>query len=52
MRKFKGVVRTNKVGSGCEFEFETEDEATPEQIEEDARDAAFQHIEWHYDETA
>lgn len=50
MRKFKGVIRTDKVGSDCEFGFETEDGATPEQIEEDAREIAFQHIEWNYEE--
>ena len=36
MLKFKGSIRTNKVGSECEFEFAVSDNATPEQIEEAA----------------
>lgn len=48
MKKIKGSIRTDKVGSSCEFEFEMEDEATPEEIEEAARDAAFDMIDWGY----
>lgn len=50
MRTFTGVIRTDNVGSECEFEFEVEDDATPQQIEAEARDAAFDWIDWHYDE--
>lgn len=50
MRKFKGIISTNIVGSECEFEFEVEDDATEEDIEMEARDAAFNWISWEYDE--
>ena len=50
MRTFTGVIRTDNVGSECEFEFEVEDDATPEQIEFEAWEAAFNHIEWSYSE--
>lgn len=50
MRYFKGGVSTNLVGSDCSFEFEVEDDATEEEIEEIAREAAFDYIDWWYDE--
>lgn len=50
MRKFIGKISTSKIGSDCEFEFEVEDDATPQQIEAEARDAAFDWIDWYYDE--
>lgn len=50
MRKFEGCIATNKVGSGCHFEFEVDDDATLEEIEEIARETAFQEIEWWFDE--
>ena len=50
MRKFKGSICTNAVGSECEFEFEVRDDATEEQIEEEAREAAFNWVNWEYDE--
>lgn len=37
MRKFTGYIATNKVGSQCEFEFEMDDDATEEEIEEVAK---------------
>lgn len=46
MKTIKGYVRTNKVGSDCEFEFEVEDDCTDEEIEEEAREAMFEQIEW------
>ncbi|WP_169126103.1 DUF7167 family protein [Aromatoleum evansii] len=52
MRTFKGVIRTDIDGSDCEFEFEVADDATEEEIEVEARDAAFNHIEWSYKEAA
>lgn len=52
MRTFKGSISTNKFGSECEFEFETEDDATDDQIEELAREVAFEKIEWSYKEDA
>jgi hypothetical protein len=50
MRQFTGVIRTDKIGSECEFEFEVEDDATTEQIDAEAREAAFNFIEWSYAE--
>lgn len=37
---------------GCEYEdtFEVEDDATDQQIEDAARDAAFDHIDWGFEE--
>lgn len=50
MRVFKGKISTDKIGSTCEFEFEVEDTATDDEIEQAARDAAFEHIEWNFNE--
>ena len=50
MKKFTGVIRTNKVGSDCHFEFEAEDDATEEEIDEIAREFAFESIDWHYEQ--
>lgn len=50
MRKFKGYVRTNKVGSSYHFEFEVDDEATEQDIEKEARESMFENIEWNYEE--
>ena len=50
MRTFTGSIGTNKIGSDCKFEFEVEDDATPEQIESAAREAAFENIEWNFKE--
>lgn len=50
MKTYKGSVSTNMVGSDCEFEFEAEDDATDEEIDELAREAMFNEIEWYYDE--
>lgn len=52
MRKFVGKIGTNKVGSDCEFEFEVDDDATEDEIEDAAREAAFQNVEWNYEEEA
>jgi hypothetical protein len=48
MKKIQGSISTNKVGSESEFEFEMDDDATPEEIEEAAREAAFDLIDWYY----
>lgn len=50
MRRFKGMIRTDNIGSECEFEFEVEDDATEEQIQKEAREAAFEYVQWHYKE--
>jgi len=49
MKKFKGTIRTNKQGSDCQFEFEVEDDATEEEIDAEAREVAFENIEWSYE---
>ena len=50
MKKYTGYIETNKVGSTCNFEFEVEDDATEEAIEEIAKETAFNLIEWSYEE--
>ena len=50
MRIFKGIIRTDKVQSECEFCFEVEDDANEEEIEKEAKDSAFNHVEWWYEE--
>lgn len=50
MRRFKGEISTNVTGSECVFEFEVADDATEEEIEEEAKEAAFNWINWEYRE--
>lgn len=50
MKKYKGIISTNVNGSECEFEFEVPDNATEEEVEEEAKDAAFNWINWEYHE--
>lgn len=50
MRKFKGQVSTGIVGSSMEFTFEIDDDATDAEIEDAARDAMFECIDWNYEE--
>lgn len=50
MRKFKGRIMTNIIGSEVDFEFEVDDDATEEEIEEEAKEAAFNYIDWGYEE--
>lgn len=50
MKKYTGYIETDKVGSTCNFEFEVENDATEEEIEEIAREEAFSLIEWSYEE--
>ena len=50
VRKFKGTIGTDNVGSECEFEFEIEDYATNKDIENAAKEVAFEYIYWNYDE--
>ena len=52
MRKFEGSISTNKVGSGCSFVFEVEDDASQETIESEARQAAFDNIDWSFKEVS
>lgn len=41
-------VSTNKIGSKCTDEFEIEDDAAEDDIEEAARECMFNMIEWNY----
>lgn len=44
--KIKVSVATSKVGSKCEETLELDDDCTEEEIEECAKDAMFQMINW------
>jgi hypothetical protein len=46
MKTLNGVIKTNKQGSDCHFQFEVEDDATEEDIEEALRERAFEFIEY------
>lgn len=48
MKRITGYISTGMQGSAREFDFEAEDDCTPEELEEMARDAAFELIEWNY----
>lgn len=50
MRTFKGFIKTDVQGSDVEFEFEVEDNATQAEIESEAKQAAFEHVDWNYEE--
>ena len=50
MKKYRGYIRTDKVGSECAYEFEVEDNASEDEIEECAREAAFDLVEWNYEQ--
>ncbi|BFO07186.1 hypothetical protein KNHN1_55640 (plasmid) [Pseudomonas guariconensis] len=50
MRTFKGSIKTDVQGSDVEFEFEVEDNATQTEIEYEAKQAAFEHVEWNFEE--
>lgn len=50
MRTFIGTIRTDVEGSGVEFDFEVPDDSTQEQIEAEAKQAAFDFVHWHFDE--
>jgi hypothetical protein len=49
VKKFKGSVRLGLVGCVREFEFEVEDDVTDEEIEQIAREVAFEYIDWNYE---
>ncbi len=50
MKKFTGTIRTNKQGSDCHFDFEVADDATEKEIDEIARECAFEFIDYWYEE--
>jgi len=50
-RTFRGFIKdTSHCGEGAEFEFEVPVDATEKEIEEIAKEEAFDNIEWHYNE--
>lgn len=48
IRKYTGFIKTDKEGSRCDFEFEIRADASIEEVENEAREAAFNHIEWSF----
>lgn len=50
MRTFIGTIKTDVQGSEVLFEFEVADDATQEQISEEAKQAALDWVEWFYEE--
>lgn len=50
MRTIKIYIKTSKVGSQCDDTMEVEDDATDDEIEEMAKDAAFNMMEWGWSE--
>lgn len=48
MKTIRVYVSTNKVGSQCETSFQVEDNLSDEEIEEFAKEAMFDLIEWNY----
>lgn len=50
MRKIKAYLDTGFAGCRIEEEFEIENDATQEQIEEEAREAVFNSIDWGWHE--
>lgn len=47
----RGFIKTNVVGSKCLFEFEVDDDASPDEIEEEAKEVAFSYMDWSYEVT-
>lgn len=50
MKKFRVWLHTGYAGQLIEDEIEISDDATPEDIEEQCKDVAFQSIDWGYEE--
>ncbi len=50
MRKFSGHISLSLQGCKIKFTFEMPDDATDEEIEEAAKDAAFNFLDWSYTE--
>lgn len=48
MKKFKAYLDIGFAGGRIEEEFEVEDNATKEEIEEQAREAVFDYVDWGY----
>lgn len=50
MRKIKWWLETGFVGCGHDGEFEVKNDATDDEIEDEAKDAAFDRISWGWSE--
>lgn len=50
MRYFRGAISTDVVGGEVEFEFETSDDATDDEIYGIAKEEAFNWVNWYYEE--
>ncbi|PTQ84762.1 hypothetical protein C8U37_107130 [Trichococcus patagoniensis] len=50
MKKFRVWLHTGYAGQLIEDEIEISDDATPEDIEEQCKDVAFQTVDWGYEE--
>lgn len=50
MRKIKAYLETGFAGCRIEEEFEVEDDATDAQVEEQAREAIFDRVDWGWHE--
>lgn len=50
MRKIRAYLHTDLAGCTIEDEFEVDDNASNDEIEEIAKDAMFYHIDWGWEE--
>lgn len=50
MKRYKGYVSTDKIGSKVEFEFVMDDDATDEEAHDMAMERMWEHIEMNYEE--
>lgn len=50
MKRYTGTVSTDKIRSDCTFWFEMPEDATQEEIEEEAYSLAMGFVEWNYKE--
>jgi hypothetical protein len=48
MKTIRVWVKTNKIGSRCEDEFEIDEDASEEEIEEHAKEIMFNMIDWSF----
>ena len=49
MKSYKVVLESSYYGADEEFEFEAPDNATEEELEEEALDILLMNINWHYE---
>lgn len=50
MKVITVYVRTNKINSQCEMQIEVEDDATEDEIEEQAQEVMYSMMEWGWSE--